>query len=239
MGSPNEFVIHSSTFDFVAAPTQVIEGTVSDATTGQPLAGVTIRPGPNSYYNNLNRYPLMIWTAGTGIRTRTDAKGHYRLAGLSVRPSIELSTEPTASTPYRPSTQEIAATPAAGPARLDFKLERGVLLRGKITDRTTKKPVMAIVEYHPALDNPNLSSQSDLQLFEPVRIAAPQQPGFLAIRMLDNQPPSRPRSGCALNRHAPWTGRRARAGQADAGRDQFAQQTGLRAPKWLKSVRAK
>ena len=58
--------------------------------------------------------------------------------------------------------------PAPIKARLDFKLERGILVQGKITDKTTGKPVAALVEYHPALDNPNISSREQLALFEPV-----------------------------------------------------------------------
>ena len=65
-------------------------------------------------------------------------------------------------------SQELPNAPDIGPTRLDFKLVRGIPVEGKVTNRTTGKPVAAFVEYHPTLENPNLSSIQDVSLFEPI-----------------------------------------------------------------------
>jgi hypothetical protein len=163
----SEIVIHAIGFDFVAAPTRAVEGNVNDAATGLPLAGVVIHPKltPRDYFSH--RYPRIDWAA-MSIRTTTDARGHYRLTGLPVRQPIELRTVLAEGSPYRPSSQEFGNTPGIDPTLLDFNLERGILVHGKITDRTTGNPVAALVEYHPTRDNPNVRSPEQIVLFEPV-----------------------------------------------------------------------
>ncbi len=162
-----EIVIHAIGFDFVAAPTRTVEGNVNDAAKGLPIPGVIIHPSPSVRDAFSEHYPLIYWS-GMSIRATTDAHGHYRLTGLPVRRTIKLVTELGAGIPYRPTSQEFDNVPGADPTRLDFKLELGVLVRGKITDRTTERPAAALVEYHPTLDNPNIRSSDQIELFEPV-----------------------------------------------------------------------
>jgi hypothetical protein len=163
----SEIVIHPIGFDFVAAPTRAVEGNVRDEATGLSLPAVVIHPKLTVRDSFSKRYPLFDWAA-MSIRTTTDTRGHYRLTGLPVRGPIELSTVLADGSPYQPSSQEFANTPGIDPTRLDFNLERGVSVQGKITDRTTGNPVAALVEYHPALDNPNVRSREQIVLFEPV-----------------------------------------------------------------------
>ena len=96
------------------------------------------------------------------------ARGHYRLGGLPVGHPVELGTKLGEGTPYRPMSQEVPNAPGIGPTRLDFKLVHGIPVEGKVTNRTTGKPVAAFVEYFPTLENPNLSSNRDVNLFEPI-----------------------------------------------------------------------
>jgi hypothetical protein len=163
----DEIVIHAIGFDFVAAPTRTVEGNVNDAATGLPLPGVMIHPRLKYGDAFDNHWPLVDWP-GMSIRTTTDALGHYRLTGLPLRQPIELRTVLAEGSPYQPSSQEFANTPGVDPTRRNFNLERAVLIRGKITDRTTGEPVASLVEYHPTLDNPNLRSADQVELFEPV-----------------------------------------------------------------------
>ena len=106
--------------------------------------------------------------SGTAIRATTDARGHYRLGGLPVGQPVELGTKLGDRMPYRPMSQELPNAPGVGPTRLDFKLVRGIPVQGKVTNRTTGKPVAAFVEYLPTLENPNLSSLDQIELFEPI-----------------------------------------------------------------------
>jgi hypothetical protein len=163
----SDIAIHAIGFDFVAAPMRAVEGNVNDAVTGLPLPGVIIHPRLKFRDAFNNRYPLIDWP-GTSIRTTTDVLGHYRLTGLPVRQPIELRVDLAEGMPYRPSSQELTDTSGIDPARCDFKLERGVVVQGKISDRSNGEPVAAVVEYRPTLDNPNLRSPDQIELFEPV-----------------------------------------------------------------------
>ena len=96
---------------------------------------------------------------------------------------------------YRPMYQELSNAPGVEPTRLDFKLVRGIPVQGKVTNRTTGKPVAAFVEYRPTLENPNLSSSSDVSLFEPIAtrpdgsftLSALPGPGVVVATVMDDR----------------------------------------------------
>jgi hypothetical protein len=163
-----DILIYANGFEHIAAPSRDVEGDVVDAATGQPVPGVIIRPKMIQYAAFENPYGLIRWRPDRAIRTATDARGHYRLDGLPVGHPVELGTMLSDRTPYRPMSQELPDAPSIGPTRLDFKLVRGIPVEGKVTNRTTGKPVAAFVEYLPTLENPNLSSIQDVSLFEPI-----------------------------------------------------------------------
>jgi hypothetical protein len=163
-----DILIYPIGFEHIAAPGREVEGDVVDAATGQPVPGVVIRPKMIQYGAFENPYGLLRWRPDRAIRTATDARGHYRLDGMPVGHPVELGTMLSDRTPYRPMSQELPDAPGIGPTRLDFKLVRGIPVEGKVTNRTTGKPVAAFVEYHPTLENPNLSSIQDVDLFEPI-----------------------------------------------------------------------
>ena len=85
--------------------------------------------------------------------------------------------------------------PGIGPTRLDFKLVRGIPVEGKVTNRTTGKPVAAFVEYVPTLENPNLSSMQDVSLLEPIAtrpdgrftLSALPGPGVVLATVMDDR----------------------------------------------------
>ena len=140
-------------------------------------------------------YPLIRWRSEMAIRATTDARGHYRLGGLPVGHPVELATELGDRTPYRPMFQELPNAPGVGPTRLDFKLVHGIPVEGKVTNRTTGKPVAALVEYLPTLENPNLSSIQDVSLFEPIAtrldgrftLSALPGPGVVVATVMDDR----------------------------------------------------
>ena len=142
-GGAERLVIHGAVFERVAAPSRLILGTVRDRSTGQPLAGVVVAG--------------MAHGSGTNtVRTTTDSKGRYRLEGLPQNGRHSIHVSPATGQPHLPSSAETAVRSGFEPLRLDFGLTRGVLIRGKVTDRSTNKPVLARVHYFAFADNPNL-----------------------------------------------------------------------------------
>ena len=73
------------------APTQPIEGIIRDKDTGRPIAGVKLR----GMVFEENSHVL-----APGVEATTDARGHYRLAGLPRAPAYRLFTEPGRGQPY-------------------------------------------------------------------------------------------------------------------------------------------
>ena len=134
---------YSARFDHIALPSKPIIGTVRDKATGKPLAGITV---VSSYYNNR-------WA-------KTDEKGQYRIVGAAKHDKYSVSA---GSAPYLNCTRmDIADTPGLEPLRVDFDLDRGVAIKGRLTDKATGKPVRGYLSYIPLADNPNIKNFSEL-----------------------------------------------------------------------------
>jgi RNA polymerase sigma factor (sigma-70 family) len=141
------YVYHGPRFDHVVAPTMPIVGSVRAKDTGKPLAGVTIRTQLFSAYGFHDRDHY--------IRTTTDKDGRYRIVGLPRAAGHYLWVTPAAGQPYLPPERKTAGVSSGlDPLRVDFELKRGVLIRGRVTDKETGQPMAARVEYFAFADNP-------------------------------------------------------------------------------------
>ena len=144
-------VYYGRQFEHAAAPTKPIVGTVRDAETGAPLAGVRIGGNLMSAQQGYAR---------EGAATVTDEDGRYRLAGLPVIEPTDrylLFIDGPAGGPYLNAMLEFRSeTPALQPLPFDFELRRGVVVRGRITDKVTGEPVPGSVSYYAMSDNPHV-----------------------------------------------------------------------------------
>ncbi len=130
-------------FDLVAAPTRPIIGVVRDKDTGKPLAGVTVESQTIAH-----RFGLGV------LRTTTDKDGRYQLLGLPKSNGNEIAAK-TDEMPYLAANRKIANPLGLEPLTVNFGLKRGVWAKGRVTEKTTGKPVGATVSYLCFLDNPN------------------------------------------------------------------------------------
>jgi protocatechuate 3,4-dioxygenase beta subunit len=137
---------YGAVFDHAAAPSQPVEGTVRDKDTRKPLAGVTVQsvrlPGNSAF-------------GGGFVKTVTDKNGRYRLTGLPARAGNEVVTLPAEGQPYLSSAKKVGGRVALAPVTVDLELKRGVVVKGRVTDQATGKPVRAQIEYFYFADNPN------------------------------------------------------------------------------------
>jgi hypothetical protein len=144
---PDTFICHGARFDHPAAPCKPIAGVVRDKDTGRPLAGVKIKG--------------MVFTerslvANPYIKATTDDLGRYRLAGLTRGDRYRLFVTPADGQPYPTATfVEPAGTPGLDPSTIDVSLKRGVLVRGRLVEKGTGRPVPGLVSYFAFLDNPH------------------------------------------------------------------------------------
>jgi protocatechuate 3,4-dioxygenase beta subunit len=145
-------------FEYVADPTQPIDGTVTDLDTGEPLVDVEVR---------LSRF------AGGGGRqenfltTRTDARGRYRLIGVPPGGGHRIEVMPDIDVPYFPTEKTLGPSDGDLDAiTCDFSLKQGNWIVGKVLDGDSGEPIVnATVNYMPlrsnerARDYPNFRPQ--------------------------------------------------------------------------------
>lgn len=133
-------------FEFVAEPTQPIEGTVTDADTAKPIAGIVVRAA---------RFANTQMNQRDFLTTPTDEQGRYRLVGAPQGGGHHLEVVPELDQPYFVTEKELEPTAASfDPIACDFALKRGQWITGKITDETTGTPIVdAIVNYLPLRTN--------------------------------------------------------------------------------------
>jgi RNA polymerase sigma factor (sigma-70 family) len=137
-----DFRIYGATFDYVARPSRPIKGVVRDKATSKPLAGVVV-------------WEYLPYPFQQLVQTQTDREGKYELHGYPKSKRYTLNFRP-------PNGQHFAAwanvTDTAGfaPLTLDTELSAGIPLRGRVTDRSTGKPIPgARVRYHAMFPNPH------------------------------------------------------------------------------------
>ncbi|MCI0463301.1 MAG: carboxypeptidase regulatory-like domain-containing protein, partial [Gemmataceae bacterium] len=131
-------------FDHLAGPAKPIVGTVREKGTGKPLAGVQVL---GSVMQGLTVMETL------AAQTRTDAHGRYRLLGTPKSERYVVLAKAEAC--FSP-IQIFQDTPGLEPITADLELERGVLLRGRLTDKATRKPVRGLIHYVPRPDNLHL-----------------------------------------------------------------------------------
>src|SRR5262249_41117227 len=134
--------------EVLAAPTKPVVGVVRDRDTGQPLAGVTIEPNKITNPFGISNYDRGL------IRTTTDKEGGYRLVGLPKGEDNQIMAM-TYDLPYLPMSKRVENTRGLEPVTVDFALKRGVWVTGRITEKTTGRPLSGGVEYYCFNDNPH------------------------------------------------------------------------------------
>jgi hypothetical protein len=124
---------------------RVIEGTVRDRDTGQPVAGAKV-----SFLAPVDGYP----------RDTSDEKGRYRIEGVP-RKGQGFVLVDVEDRPYIQVCKPIEFAAGPNPLRLDLALKRGVWVEGKVTKASNGKVAKSTIYYYPARDNPHLQECPD------------------------------------------------------------------------------
>ncbi len=145
---PKPLVIHSPRFEHAVAPAKIVAGVVRDKDNGRPLAGVKIRGMVFEESSHVS---------APGIEAKSDAEGRYRLSGLPKGAAYRLFFDPGPDLPYVKASIKVPAdSPGLDPVAFDFTLKRGIVVRGRVTDRATGKPASGYVNAYTLEENPHL-----------------------------------------------------------------------------------
>jgi Carboxypeptidase regulatory-like domain len=137
--------VYGPSFEHIAEMSRPIEGTVREAGTGRPVAGVTVQADHHTAAN----------------RTVTDAQGRYRYLGLPNSPEHTLLFSPPADTVLMGRSRRVtAAGGPSDPIRADVELSRGAIITGRILDRSTRKGVLSRIHFHALPGNQFANSAS-------------------------------------------------------------------------------
>jgi len=138
-----------SSFVHVVGPSQPVTGRITDADSNQPIAGVLVSAGQAGTFFQMGK---------PHIATRTQADGQYRLEGLPIGSRESIYVFPPIEAGFIPSGNSVTLKADTPPATIDFRLKRGVWVRGQAVDKRTGKPIRGHVEYYAFDDNPHLNS---------------------------------------------------------------------------------
>jgi hypothetical protein len=137
------------------APAQIVEGRVIAADTNKPLANarVFVSPDPTAAYEPGD----VLSVGGTGhYGIRADKEGRFRLNPYAGKAFLVTVYAPEGE-PYMTVRKKLKWPKGAVKQEVEVALPRGVLVRGKITEPSSGKPIArAAIEYYAMDNNPNL-----------------------------------------------------------------------------------
>jgi hypothetical protein len=146
--------LYPAEFNHFAGPSRPIVGTVKAKDGGQPIVGARLRVYHSDVYHTA-------WT---------DADGRYSLEGLPVEGKLYVHVKPAADQPYLPASDSVILSGTRTETRADFELLRGVLVKGRLVNAVTQKPVAGPIEYWIFPDNEHYRQRASEFIFgEPTR----------------------------------------------------------------------
>jgi hypothetical protein len=123
---------------FALKPVRTVTGRVTYADTGKPVPHARVTVYGIGHRNGVH-VPQ--------IPTVADAEGRFR---VNPGASVNVSASPPDGQPYLGTTKSVVWPKGAITSSIDFALPRGVMMRGKVTDKGSGRPISAaIVTFNP------------------------------------------------------------------------------------------
>lgn len=134
--------LYGPAFDYPAAPSKPIRGSVREKGTGKLLAGI--------------RVGCQAASGDESSEAFTDKRGHYEIPGVRKSDQYILNLG-YRNPPYINYSKNVEDTPALGPITADFEMERALTLCIRVTEKGNGKPVRGSIGYEVGRDNSSLS----------------------------------------------------------------------------------
>jgi RNA polymerase sigma factor (sigma-70 family) len=141
-------------------PPQVVEGRVTQADTGRPVPHARL-----IVIGQDRKFGESTFQHGT-VTARADAQGRFRVSSFPGN-TVAVKVFPPEGTPYLAISKDVAWPRGAARQPLDVALPRGVLVRGRVTEAGSGRPVAgaAITFWPQRADNPHFREDVNLGLW--------------------------------------------------------------------------
>jgi RNA polymerase sigma factor (sigma-70 family) len=139
------WLLHGPDLAVIAEAEKPVRGVVTAADTGKGRAGVVVRLTRGGNGQMLLPIPLS---------ATTDANGHYEIHGARKMNAYMVEIAGDTETAYMPCQVRTADTVGYEPVVADLRLVKGVVITGRVLDRSTGKGVPGMVMAAVLQDNP-------------------------------------------------------------------------------------
>jgi RNA polymerase sigma factor (sigma-70 family) len=159
---------------------RVVEGRVTFADTSKPALGVRLRV--TGYTKEVNQPTF----ENGSVSGQADSKGRFRLLSFPGN-TIHISARAPAGTPYLDFATDLTWPKGAVKQQVQVTLPRGVLVRGRVTEAASGKPIRRVqVEFWPHRTNlPYLRPEAVTEVDGSFQVGVPAVPGSLLFQSTD------------------------------------------------------
>lgn len=124
--------LYGPKIEHVAMVGRRIEGAVREIGSGKPLAGFHVRAGILFDFE---------------LSADSDKDGHYELAGVPKMRQYRLTASPPENSSWLQTSAMVNDAVGAQPLRVDFAVARGIVVSGRVIDKTTGKGISGFVRF--------------------------------------------------------------------------------------------
>lgn len=130
-------------FAYAVSPSVPVEGIVTDFDTGEPVANVLV-----SVERLFRAEGAKLRLDTHHMRAVTDQQGRFRITGMPPGEGHIIEAVPPKSKPYLPAPHEVSLSLEDGEAKsIEIRVKRGVWIEGRISDKESGEPRLAVVDY--------------------------------------------------------------------------------------------
>ncbi|WP_010587715.1 M56 family metallopeptidase [Schlesneria paludicola] len=127
-GDMRKELYHPSQLIHVAGPSQPIVGTIVDKISKQPIPGAVVLS------QKRHGHPINGWGQDF-VRTVADSEGRFRLEGMPIGADNRIGVISPSDRAYLSTSKQTKTTASADPLKVDFELQPGVWITGRVTDK--------------------------------------------------------------------------------------------------------
>jgi beta-lactamase regulating signal transducer with metallopeptidase domain/protocatechuate 3,4-dioxygenase beta subunit len=140
-------------FTYALGPSAPVIGVVKDYDTGQPIPNTVVFVERLFAEHGKQREQLRL--SCRYMRSLTDKQGRFRIVGIPPGNTHVLRAAPPVQEPYLMAEKDISPKLDGSHGPIEIRVKQGIWYEGRVTDKTSGKPVKAHVDHLALASNPN------------------------------------------------------------------------------------